>query len=76
MMNGALACNGAIASLLDVESRAASFATGDATEAEALLAQLVENSVRRWKMDEATFWQRVCFRARMIRAAGTAPNKD
>lgn len=55
----------------DLENEALAFARGDSEEAEALLARLAADAIRRWQLDEATFWQRVKFRARMIRAATT-----
>lgn len=54
-----------------LEDEALAFARGDPEEAEMLLAQLAANAIGRWQLDEATFWQRVKFRARMIRAAAT-----
>lgn len=53
----------------DLETEAIAFAQGDAAEAETLLARLAGDAIRCWRLDEATFWQRVKFRARLIRAA-------
>ena len=50
------------------EDVALTFAQHDADTAEALIAVLVTQAVRQWRLDDATFWQRVKFKARMIRA--------
>ena len=47
------------------------FASMRAGEAEALIDAYVVQAISEWRVEDATFWQRVKFRSRMIRA--TAP---
>ncbi|MGA1798300.1 hypothetical protein VH567_05915 [Sphingomonas sp. 4RDLI-65] len=57
-----------------VEDLAREFAKQDAAASEALIETLATQAIRQWRLDDATFWQRVKFQARMIRAqmgAGT-----
>lgn len=54
----------------DLEAAATAFAAQGAAEAEEQIAALAADAIRRWQLDEATFWQRVKFRARLLRAAG------
>lgn len=51
-----------------VEELAREFAKQDATSSEALIEMLATQAIRQWRLDDATFWQRVKFQARMIRA--------
>ena len=44
-------------------------------EAEAIVDWLVTRAVRRWTLDEATFWQRVRYQARMLRARAGLRNR-
>lgn len=57
-----------IASRGDLERLATEFAAMDAAAAEALIDSLAAQAIARWRLDDATVWQRVKFRARMIRA--------
>ena len=40
----------------------------DAATSEGLIETLATQAIRQWRLDDATFWQRVKFQARMIRA--------
>ncbi len=51
-----------------VEDLAREFAKQDAATSEALIESLATQAIRQWRLDDATFWQRVKFQARMIRA--------
>ena len=51
-----------------VEELAREFAKQDAARSEALIETLATQAIRQWRLDDATFWQRVKFQARMIRA--------
>jgi len=51
-----------------VEDLARAFAAQDAATSEALIETLATQAIRQWRLDDATFWQRVKFQARMIRA--------
>ncbi|MEG3084151.1 hypothetical protein U1707_10905 [Sphingomonas sp. PB2P12] len=51
-----------------VEELAREFARQDAASSEALIEMLATQAIRQWRLDDATFWQRVKFQARMIRA--------
>ena len=51
-----------------VEELAREFAKQDAASSEALIEMLATQAIRQWRLDDATFWQRVKFQARMIRA--------
>lgn len=53
-----------------VEALAARFAGLATPEAEALIERYVEEAIAQWRVEDATFWQRVKFRARLLRAAG------
>lgn len=53
---------------VDIEELAIEFARQDAALAESLIETLVTQAVRQWRLDDATFWQRVKFHARLIRA--------
>lgn len=53
----------------DLEAAASTFAQRGVEEAEMAIAALAADAIRHWRLDEATFWQRVKFRARMLRAA-------
>ncbi|MGU3389292.1 hypothetical protein [Sphingomonas sp. M1A8_2b] len=44
------------------------FAKQDAATSEALIETLATQAIRQWRLDEATYLQRVKFQARMIRA--------
>lgn len=52
----------------DLDTAAATFAGRDVEEAEMAIAALAAEAIRGWRLDEAMFWQRVKFRARMLRA--------
>lgn len=51
-----------------VEELAIVFAHQDAATSEALIETLVTQAIQKWKLDDATYWQRVKFHARLIRA--------
>lgn len=51
-----------------VEELAREFAKQDPATSEALIETLATQAIRQWRLDDATFWQRVKFQARMIRA--------
>lgn len=51
-----------------VEEFALALALHDAAAGELLIEMLVGEAIRQWRLDDATFWQRVKFKARMIRA--------
>ncbi len=51
-----------------VEDLAREFAKQDAATSEALIESLVTQAIRQWRLDDATFWQRVKFQARLVRA--------
>lgn len=51
-----------------VEALASVFADRDATSSEALIQAFVTQAIQKWKLDDATYWQRVKFQARLIRA--------
>ncbi len=55
-----------------VEELAREFARQDAATSEALIETLATQAIRQWRLDDATFWQRVKFQARMIRAQNGA----
>ena len=44
------------------------FAGGDAETSDAMLDQLTGDAIKERRMQDATFWQRVKFRSRMLRA--------
>lgn len=52
----------------DLERIAMDFAAMDAAAAEALIDSLAAQAIAHWRLDDATAWQRVKFRSRMIRA--------
>jgi hypothetical protein len=52
----------------NVGDLAREFAQQDAVTSEALIASLVTQAIQQWRLDDATFWQRVKFQARLIRA--------
>ncbi|KQS03810.1 hypothetical protein ASG11_05765 [Sphingomonas sp. Leaf357] len=47
---------------------AASFALNDQVESELLITAFCTEAIRQWRLNDATFWQRVKFRARLLRA--------
>lgn len=51
-----------------LDELAAAFALRPAVEAEELIESFCADAVRQWRLHDATFWQRVKFRARMLRA--------
>lgn len=62
-----------------VEEFALALALHDAAVGELLIEMLVGEAIRQWRLDDATFWQRVKFQARMIRAqngSGSAPGRQ
>jgi hypothetical protein len=44
------------------------FAGEDAEASDAMLDQLTGDAIKEWRLQDATFWQRVKFRSRMLRA--------
>lgn len=44
-------------------------------EAEAIIDWLVTRAIRSWMLDEATFWQRVRYQARLVRARAGLANR-
>lgn len=58
-----------------LDELAAAFALRPAVEAEAVIESFCAEAVRQWRLHDATFWQRVKFRARMMRAM-QAPRDD
>ena len=57
---------------LCVEEFALALALYDAATGEVLIETLVAEAIRHWRLDDATFWQRVKFKARMMRATRRA----
>jgi hypothetical protein len=51
-----------------VEDLAREFAKQDAAVSETLIEKLATQAIRQWRLDDATFWQRVKFQARLFRA--------
>ena len=51
-----------------LEAFAGDFARRSATEADAIVAMLCDEAIRQWRLTDATFWQRVKYRARHLRA--------
>ena len=56
-----------------LEELAASFALRDRQESEELIESFCCEAIRQWRLKDATFWQRVKFRARMLRAMTPDP---
>ncbi len=52
---------------LDLERLARQFAALPRDDAEAAIDLQVGTAIRQWRVSDATFWQRVKFRSRMIR---------
>ena len=52
-----------------IEVAARRFAAKSRDEAELVIDAHVATAVREWRVADATFWQRVKFRSRMIRTA-------
>lgn len=52
-----------------LEGIARRYAAMPRTDAEALIDQQVALAVKEWRIADATFWQRVRFRSRMMRTA-------
>lgn len=52
-----------------LEPVAQRFAAIEREEAEAAIDAQVATAIREWRLSDATFWQRVKFRSRMIRTA-------
>jgi hypothetical protein len=52
----------------NLEATAARYAVAPAEMAECELTMLTERAIGAWRLEEAAFWQRVKFRARMLRA--------
>lgn len=57
-----------------LEQLAASFALNDQAESEILIASFCTEAIRQWRLNDATFWQRVKFRARLLRAMTSEPD--
>ncbi|WP_380783174.1 hypothetical protein [Sphingomonas sp. R86520] len=55
-----------------VEDLAREFAKQDVAASEALIEKLATQAIRQWRLDDATFWQRVKFQARMFRAQASS----
>lgn len=53
---------------LGLERLATEFATMDAVAAETLIDSLAAQAIAQWRLADATSWQRVKFRSRIIRA--------
>lgn len=51
------------------------FAGQDEEASDAMLDMLTGDAIKEWRLQDATFWQRVKFRSRMLRASG-AGRKD
>jgi len=51
-----------------LEEFAAAYAADPLASSEEALDSLTSEAIGEWRMQDATFWQRVKFRARMIRA--------
>ena len=52
----------------DLETTAARYAAAAPEIAELELTMLTDRAIAAWRLEEAAFWQRVKFRARMLRA--------
>lgn len=52
-----------------LDEYAAAFALRSVGETDALIEALSSEAIRQWRLADATFWQRVRFRARRLRAA-------
>ena len=52
----------------DVTVVAKIFVMHNEAKAEALIATLIAEALERWLLDDATFWQRVRYRTRQLRA--------
>ena len=59
-----------------LEELAASFALRDREESEELIESFCCEAIRQWRLKDATFWQRVKFRARLLRAMAPDPRGD
>ncbi|GAA0658516.1 hypothetical protein FHT00_002108 [Sphingomonas insulae] len=55
------------AALPNLEPLARRFAAMTQDDAEAAIDIQVANAIREWRISDATFWQRIKFRSRMIR---------
>ncbi|KQR82205.1 hypothetical protein [Sphingomonas sp. Leaf343] len=53
---------------VDITAPARFFATQDRAAADAVIGALIAEAVANWLLDDATFWQRVRFRSRQLRA--------
>jgi hypothetical protein len=60
---------------LDLEAAARSFAAMPREEADRMIEQNVTAAIREWRISDATVWQRVKFRSRMIRSTGAHETK-
>jgi len=54
---------------LTIEAMAQRFAAMERDEAELAIDTQVATAIREWRISDATFWQRIKFRSRMIRTA-------
>ncbi|MCU6454240.1 hypothetical protein LPN01_09130 [Sphingomonas sp. A2-49] len=54
--------------LIGLEAAARRFAAMDRLEADAAIDAHVATAIREWRVADATLWQRVRFRSRMIRS--------
>lgn len=54
---------------LDLEPLAQRFAAMEPDAAECAIDAQVAIAIREWRISDATFWQRIKFRSRMIRTA-------
>ena len=57
------------ATLPSLEALARRYAALPRVDAETLIDAQVSTAIREWRVTDATFWQRVKFRSRMIRTA-------
>lgn len=52
------------------------FASGDAEMSDAMLDQLTGDAIKERRLQDATFWQRVKFRSRMLRAVESGAQRE
>lgn len=52
-----------------LEATARRFAAMDRDEAETMIDAQATSAIREWRIADATYWQRVKFRSRMLRTA-------
>lgn len=59
--------------LIGLEAAAVRFAAMDRLEADAVIDAHVAVAIREWRIADATLWQRVKFRSRMVRSTDGRP---